>query len=67
MNELFDFLKGFNIQTILSIVLVIWYFTRDIKSSIESLTKEMHTLNTRVSRIEGSVYGKDVYNKVKED
>ena len=66
MHDLLDFFKEFNIQTILSMTVIIWYFTRDIKTSLESkidnLDKDIRAMNTRISRIEGTVYGKDIYN-----
>lgn len=66
MTEIFDFFKAFNIQTILSMGAIIWYFTRDIKSSIDNLDHDLRKMNTRVGRLEGTVYGKDVYNKLDE-
>lgn len=36
MDKLLDFLKEFNFQTILSMGLIVWYFTRDIKNSLEA-------------------------------
>lgn len=66
MDKILDFLKEFNLQNILSMVLIIWYFTRDIKKDIEKTNDELHHMNTRISRIEGTVYGKEIYEKVKE-
>lgn len=34
-NEIIDFLKGFNIQTILSVFLMLWYFAHHIESKID--------------------------------
>jgi len=76
MTEILEFFKEFNIQTILSMGLIVWYFTREIKSSLESkidnldqdmkiMNKEFHAMNTRVSRVEGTVYGKDIYKEIK--
>lgn len=36
MEQLLNFLKEFNFQTILSMTLIVWYFTRDIKNSVEA-------------------------------
>lgn len=66
MTEVLDFLKGFNIQTILSMGAIIWYFTRDIKASIDTLDHDIRKMNTRVARLEGTVYGKDIYSNVEE-
>jgi len=63
-NEFSSFFREFNLQTILSMIAVMWYFTRDIKNSIDSLDKDVREMNTRMSRLEGTVYGKDVYNQI---
>ena len=66
MSELIEFLNGFNIQTIVSMAVIMWYFTRELKISLETkidnLDKDMRLLNTRISILEGTVYGKGVYN-----
>jgi hypothetical protein len=58
----FAFFREFNIQTIFSLGAIVWYFTRDIKNSIDNLDKHIRDMNTRVSRLEGTVYGTDLYN-----
>ncbi len=67
MTEMLEFLRGFNIQNIMSMGLLIWYFTRDIKASIDKLDADINKMNTRVSRIEGTVYGKDIYDKIGDE
>ncbi len=70
MEELLQFLREFNIQTILSMLFIVWYFTSDLKKSVEAkidnLDREIHQMNTRVGRLEGTVYGKDIYKHVDE-
>lgn len=73
MELILQFFKDFSLQNIISMAVIMWYFTRDIKkdmhklaSAMEHMNKEFHRMNTRVSRIEGNVYGKDIYEKVKE-
>jgi len=77
MKELTDFLKEFNLQTIISMALIMWYFTRDMKIELKThidtldrdlreMNKELRDMNTRTSRIEGNVYGKEVNQRVKE-
>ena len=66
MDKIIDFLREFNIQTIFSMALVIWYFTRDLKTSIDNLDHDLKDMNTRIARLEGSVYGTDIYKKIKE-
>jgi hypothetical protein len=67
MDQILAFLKEFNFQTILSLAIIVWYFTNDIKkelkASIDNLDKDVREMNTRVSRLEGTVYGKDLYGK----
>jgi hypothetical protein len=64
MDTILQFFKEFNLQNIISMGVIMWYFTRDIKRDICRLTDEMHHMNTRVSRVEGTVYGKQIYEKV---
>ena len=68
MEQVFSFLREFNIQTILSLTLIVWYFTSDLKKSLESkidnLDKDVRYMNTRMGRLEGTVYGKDVYKHI---
>ena len=66
MEELLNFIKEFNIQTLISIIIVIWYFTRDIKASIDNVDRDLKAMNTRISRLEGTAYGKDIYNKLED-
>lgn len=61
MQELIAFFKEFNVQTILSLGVIMWYFTRDIKLEIRSIHKDLKGMDIRLSRIEGTVYGKDLY------
>ena len=39
MKEIIDFLRDFNAQTILSMIAILWYFTRGIKNDISSEIK----------------------------
>jgi hypothetical protein len=70
MDQLISFLKEFNIQTILSMGLIMWYFTSDVKKSLEikidKLDNDVREMNSRICRIEGTVYGKDVYKHIDE-
>lgn len=71
MHELLEFLKGFNIQTILSMALIVWLLTKDIKrdlqASINTLHEDMKKMDKRISRIEGTVYGTKEYKKIFHD
>ena len=63
MHELIEFFKAFNVQTIISLGVIMWYFTRDVKIEIRSIHKDLKGMDTRLSRLEGTVYGKDLYNQ----
>jgi hypothetical protein len=67
MDKFLEFLSQFNWQTILSMGALLWYFTRDIKNSIDTLDKDIRAMNTRISRIEGTVYGREIYNQINEN
>ena len=70
MTEIMEFLKEFNIQTIIAMAFIMWYFTSDLKKelkeSIDNLDRDVREMNTRVSRLEGTIYGKDVHERMKE-
>lgn len=51
MNEIVGFLEGFNIQTIISMVVVFWYFTRDIKAEMKILEAKMDKQSDRTDRL----------------
>lgn len=70
MNEIIEVLKDLNVPTILAVVASSWFFTRDvkkeiheIKNEIRDIHKEFKFINIRLSRVEGTVYGKDIYKK----
>lgn len=70
MKELIDLLKDFNIQQLIVMVVVMWYFTRDIKAEIRAIHEEIRGIHKdqrfmdiRVSRMEGTVYEKDLYKQ----
>ena len=44
MNEVLDFFKGFNLQTIISIFLMLWYFSSHIESKIEKQSQRTDRL-----------------------
>lgn len=46
MDKLVDFFNGFNIQTILAMTAVLWYFTRDIRKEIKKEIDAIRQENT---------------------
>ena len=66
MENVLNFLQEFNLQTLLGLAVICWYFTRKIKMSIDNLDRDVRDMNIRVARIERTVYGKDIYNHIEE-
>lgn len=64
MDKLLDFFREFNIQTILSMAAIVWLFTRNLENKIEKIHEDFIMMNTRLSRTEGTIYGKDVYKHI---
>lgn len=69
-QEVIEFLKGFNLQTLISMFVMLHFMLKGIKeqlqtmnSDMKDMNKEFHNMNTRVSHIEGTVYGKDIYKQ----
>jgi len=67
ITELLDYLKDFNVQTIIGMIVISWYFSRDLKASIDALDKDVRAMNTRIGRMEGTVYGKDIYKHIDKE
>lgn len=44
MEQVMEFLKGFNLQTIISIFLMLWYFTNHIDAKIEKQSQRTDRL-----------------------
>lgn len=57
---------GLNLHTFSFFVVTVWYFTKDIRADLKEMKNEMHASNTRVSRLEGTVYGKKMYDSKEE-
>lgn len=78
MNELVELIKTFDLQTIVPLGLLIWFLNKklleDVDKKIEAIHKDMREIredmykefkftNIRLSRVEGTVYGQDIYKK----
>ncbi len=70
LEPVIEAISSLNWQTVIGIFIVVWYFTKDLKKINEDIFKELKaihsdlkTMNTRISRVEGTVYGKQIYNK----
>ena len=60
-NDVVTALTGLNLHTLFFFLLSMWWFTKDIRADVKSMKDELHASNTRVSRIEGTVYGRKLY------
>lgn len=61
-----EFLKGFDLQTIISIGIIIWFMNMPIRSSLkkidvrlEKIEAENKDIRTSLNRMEGAFYSKD--------
>ncbi len=72
--EIINFLKDLNLATILTVIAASWWFNRSIRADvkeineeIKSIHKEFKFINIRLSRVEGTVYGSDIYKEENKD
>lgn len=61
---LLEFIRGFDIQNIITMVIIVWYFSKKITEKVDNLDKDIREMNSRVSRIEGTVYGRKTYEEL---
>ena len=48
MNEFIEFFSKFNVQTLLAMIAILWYFTRDIRNEIK---KEIDAIRQEIDAI----------------
>ncbi len=60
-NDVMTAMTGLNLHTLVFFIITTWWFTKDIQSDVKAMKDELHASNTRVSRIEGTVYGRKLY------
>jgi hypothetical protein len=51
MDKFIEFLTGFNIQTILSLVAIVWYFSHNVKTEMRVLEGKMDAQAARTDRL----------------
>ena len=51
MNEAIEFVKGFNAQTIITMIVILWWFTRDLKSEVKLLEAKVDAQCGRTDRL----------------
>ena len=68
--EIQDFTQivtGLDIKQCAFIVVAMWWFTKDIKREVHEIKEEMRSINVRVGRLEGTVYGRNFYKEAESD
>lgn len=63
VNDVLSAITGLNLHTLVFFIVTTWWFTKEIKADVKEMKTEMHLANTRVSRLEGTVYGKKMYDQ----
>ena len=51
MDKMLEFLKEFNVQTIISMIVIFWWFTRDIKSEMKLLEAKLDQQSIRTDKL----------------
>jgi hypothetical protein len=51
VENVVGFLNGFNLQTIISVVLVAWYFCRDVKNEMKILEAKIERQSERTDQL----------------
>lgn len=72
-QELVELVTGLNIQSVVFFLIAMWWFTRNLHKELRDVRLELHdtnqeirSVNLRVARMEGTVYGKDFFNPEKK-
>jgi hypothetical protein len=53
MKDLYDFIKGFDLHTIIVVGIAFWWLNGNIKELDSRLSEKINNLSERVARIEG--------------
>lgn len=56
MKEFIEFLRSFNIQTLLAMTGILWYFTRDIRNEIKKEIDEIRKENAVQAKRSDKLY-----------
>lgn len=51
MDQVLEFMKGFNIQTIMSLLAIVWVFSANIKSEMKLLEAKIDQQSARTDRL----------------
>ncbi len=52
MEIFFDILKGFDLHTILSIIVAVWFFTRKTNKKLDELETRISNIEKRLTNLE---------------
>lgn len=80
-ENLLESLNSLNWQAVIAIFVVVWFFTKDVRKAVDNLKisqdtilaevkaihKDLKVMNTRISRIEGTVYGQKIYKTIEAE
>lgn len=50
MEQVLEFLKGFNIQTIFSLAAIVWFFSSSLKAEMKLLESQIDRLGSRIDQ-----------------
>lgn len=62
-QELCELITGLNIQSLIFFLGAMWWFTRHLHKELHDVVQELRSVNLRVARLEGTVYGGPNYQK----
>lgn len=51
MDQVMEFVRGFNLQTILSLAAIVWYFSSSLKSEMKMLEAKIDRQSERTDRL----------------
>lgn len=54
MKEVYEFIKGFDIHTIIIIGIAFWYLNSNMNGQLSTLQNQVNDVDKRLSRIEGA-------------
>jgi len=63
MKEVIDFVRELDLHQIVIMWGAMWYFTKDLKAQMVKLDEDLRSMNSRTSRLEGTVYERKIYGK----
>ena len=62
-QDLCELVTGLNIQNLVFFLIAMWWFTRNLHKELHAVVQELRSVNLRVARLEGTVYGISAYKK----